>query len=129
MYKKINRGDKYDNSKIFKARRMVVGGIMYDIDSIETLNKIKNEQEEKKKKQEEIIEQEKNQKILIKKTRSGTSDEKVVKIIKDLNKTPDKKKLKQIQPKKNDDAEQKKPKFKLTSLACKRVATLNNPIK
>lgn len=120
MYKKINRGDKYDNSKIFKPRRMVVGGVMYDIDSIETLNKIKSEQEQKKVKDQEKLEQEKNQKVLIKKTRSGNSDEKVVKIIKDLNQIPDKKKPKHNVAKSKVHEEPKKPKFTLTSLACRR---------
>src|SRR3990172_9924327 len=120
MYKKINRGDKYDNSKIFKPRRMVVGGTMYNIDSIETLNKIKSEQEEKKIKDKEKIEQEKNQKVLVKKTRSSNGDEKVIKIIKDLNALPDRKKVKHNASKSKIHEEPKKPKFTLTSLACRK---------
>jgi glycosyltransferase involved in cell wall biosynthesis len=117
--KKIVRGDKHDNTKIFKPRRMVVGGIVYDIDSIETLDKIKSEHAKKKIKDQEILEQEKQQKVLIKRTRSGNTDEKIVKIITDLNKTPDMKKPKHNAVKKIHE-EKAKPKFKLTSLACKR---------
>ena len=47
MYNKINRGARNNNDD-FKPRRMVVNGVVHNTDSIETLQKIKEQHEQKK---------------------------------------------------------------------------------
>lgn len=82
----MNKSNKSEN---FIPRKMMLDGTTYYVDSLESLNKIKTKIQQKKKDAADIIEEQKNQKILVKKTRNGTVDEKTVKIINDLNKMPD----------------------------------------
>lgn len=120
MYKKINRGGKHTEE--FKPRRMVVGGVVHNIDSIETLNKIKDEYEQKKVEKQEQIEEQKQQRVLIKKTRNGKTDEKVVKIVQDIGQLQNRGIAAKPVYNKNSISHnnEEKPTFKLTSLACKR---------
>ena len=55
MYNKINRGAK-NNTDDFKPRRMVVNGVVHNIDSIETLQKIKDQHQQKKEEELEKVE-------------------------------------------------------------------------
>lgn len=120
MYNKVTRGAK-NTKDDFKPRRMVVNGVVHNIDSIETLNKIKEQHEQKKIEDEEKIEEQKKQKVLVKRTRKGTTDEKVVKIVKDIGQMDNRNMAsKQAFNKKPVNPQDEKPKFKLTSLACKR---------
>ena len=125
MYRKIS---KETTQKIFKPRRMVLGGEVYEVDSIETLNKIKSDIENAKKEQEEVIEEQKNQRVLVKKTRVGNLDEKTTKIISGLSKIPDGNFRKNnINRNKHIQGEEitKKPKFNLVSTACQRKSKDN----
>ena len=61
MYNKITRGAK-NNKDEFKPRRMVVGGVVHNIDSMETLQKIKEQYQQKKVEDDEIVEEQKHQK-------------------------------------------------------------------
>ena len=120
MYNKINRGAKNNNDD-FKPRRMVVNGVVHNIDSIETLQKIKDQHQQKKEEELEKVEEQKHQKVLIKRTRKGTTDEKVVKIVKDIGQMQNRNTASNQSYKKpvNQPVDEK-PAFKLTSLACKR---------
>ena len=119
MYRKINKGDTIKN---FKPRRMVLGGNVYEVDSINTLNQIKKQIEEHKKEEEELLEEQKNQKVLVKKTRVGNLDEKTIKIISSINKIPDDnfRRSNQRRNQKIQHEEPVKPKFNLKSTACQR---------
>ena len=69
---------KKKNDKIFKPRRMLFDGKVYNVDSLHTLNMIKDDI--KNKKEESLIEQEetKNQKYLVKRTISKDKNAKDV---------------------------------------------------
>lgn len=125
MYRKIS---KETTPKIFKPRRMVLGGEVYDVDSIDTLNKIKGDIEKTKQEQDEILEEQKNQKVLIKKTRVGNLDEKTTKIISGLSKIPENNFRKNnVTRNRHVQGEEisKKPKFNLVSTACQRKSKEN----
>ncbi len=79
MYKKINKGQP----NVFKPRRMVIGGIVHNVENEETLNKIKQEMQLKKEEAAKAAEEIKNQKILIKRTVSKNMSDIVTKIIVD----------------------------------------------
>ncbi len=79
MYKKINKGQP----NVFKPRRMVIGGIVHNVENEETLNKIKQEMQLKKEEAAKAAEEVKNQKILIKRTVSKNMSDIVTKIIVD----------------------------------------------
>ena len=79
MYKMISKG----HQTIFKPRRMVIGGIVYNVENEETLNKIKQEMAAKKEADAKVAEEVKNQKILIKRTVSKNMNDIVTKIIVD----------------------------------------------
>lgn len=81
MYKKISKG----HQTIFKPRRMVIGGIVYNVENEETLNKIKQEMAAKKEEDAKIAEEVKNQKILIKRTVANGSNDVITKMIVDPN--------------------------------------------
>lgn len=81
MYKKTTQGHK----TIFKPRRMVIAGIVYDVKNEEELNKIKETVAAKKLIDEAKAEEEKNQKILIKRTISKGSKDIITKEIVDPN--------------------------------------------
>jgi len=103
--------------KEFKPRRMVLGGVIYNVDSSETLSKIRSDIDLKIKTEEQRKDEIKNQKILIKKTRLGNKDEKTIKIIKDLNSMPEIKKNTTI---KKHNTTPDKPKLVVKSTACLR---------
>jgi glycosyltransferase involved in cell wall biosynthesis len=79
MYKKVSKGQQI----VFKPRRMVIGGVVHNVESQETLDKIKLEMTLKKEEQLKIEEEEKNKKILIKRTVSNNKNDVITKILVD----------------------------------------------
>lgn len=77
MYKKTTKGQQI----VFKPRRMVIGGVVYNVDNEETLNKIKVEMANKKEEQKRVEEEAKNKKILIKRTISNSKNDIITKTI------------------------------------------------
>ena len=65
MYKKTNANNKNRNPVIFKPKKMILNGIVYDVDSIETLNRIRSNIETKKKEDFELVEEQKIKDIMI----------------------------------------------------------------
>lgn len=79
MYRKST-----DTTK-FKPKKMILSGTVYDVDSQETLNKLRAEIENKKKENLLVIEEQKNQKVLVRRTRSKNNEDTVTKEFKDIN--------------------------------------------
>lgn len=77
MYKKTTKGQQI----VFKPRRMVIGGVVYNVDNEETLNKIKVEMATKKEEQKRVEEEAKNKKILIKRTITNSKNDIITKTI------------------------------------------------
>ena len=77
MYKKITKG----HQTVFTPRRMVIGGVVHNVENEETLNKIKKEMAAKKEEQAKIAEEIKNQKILVKRTVSKNMNDVVTKTL------------------------------------------------
>ncbi|QKF94322.1 glycosyl transferase family 1 [Fadolivirus algeromassiliense] len=127
MYKKSVAINKINAAKVFKPKRMVIGGIMYDVDSMQTLNKIKQDIDDKKYLEEQKLEEQKHQKVLVKKTRSRNVDEKVITIITDNNAPQQSNQNRKNKPKVVE--EPVKPKFTLKSTAGQRkMPNENKPI-
>lgn len=95
----------------FKPKTMIIDGVSYNVDSLDKLDKIKEEIRAKKRHDADILEEQKNQKVLITKTRIGNTDQKITKVITDIGMMPDRNKRRIVVPKPPPGPE--KPKFVL----------------
>ena len=69
----------------FKPKKMILNGVAYDVDSAETLNRIRIEADTKKKENLIIIEEQKNQKILVRRVRTKGNEDTIIKEIKNAD--------------------------------------------
>lgn len=81
MYKKITKG----HPTVFKPRRMVIGGIVYNVSNEAELNKIKQEVALKKDEEAKKAEEIKNQKMLVKRTVTKGFTDVITKTVVDPN--------------------------------------------
>ena len=131
MYKKSSA--KKQHNIPFKPKKMILNGVVYDVDSLETLNKIRSNIEVKKKDEFDILEEQKNQKVLVKRTRNKNTDDKIIKIITDISNISEDSAIKarrdhlRVQNKIKLDEINKKPKLNIISTASnRRPITKNN---
>ncbi len=94
----------------FKPKRIILNGVAYNVDSLDKLDKIKEELRAKKEYEDDLREEQKNQKVLITKTRIGNTDQRVTKVITDISMLPDRNK-RVVKPQVVREPE--KPKFTL----------------
>ena len=129
MYKKTNANNKNRNPVIFKPKKMILNGIVYDVDSIETLNRIRSNIETKKKEDFELVEEQKSQKVLIKRTKNKGYNDTVTKFITDGSNPQEdlaiKNRNKQMQLQNKAKLEEMKKKTKLTVIS---TSTNRKPI-
>ncbi|ARF09605.1 glycosyltransferases group 1 [Indivirus ILV1] len=82
----------------FKPKRIILNGIPYNVDSLDKLEKIKDDLRAKKEYADELADEQKNQKVLITKTRMGSTDQRITKVITDMTAMPDRNKKRVVQP-------------------------------
>lgn len=122
----------YNKKKPFKPKKMILNGQFYDVDSLETLDKIRFDIEQQKHEKKLVLEEQRNQKVLVRRIRTSDNNDTVIKEIRSIEELEAVKNMKQkqatqIKTRNRIEARDKKPVFSMVAQTGVRKA-INNPI-